>query len=53
MVENQNISLPGAEKILQDQVHQVGSSMENIRDVLNGNNLNEDVKTQLKKWLSF
>ncbi len=53
MMENKNISLPGAEKILKDQINQAGSSIENIRNILNQKNLNEDVKIQLKKWLSF
>ena len=53
VVENQNISLPGAEKILKDHIQEVGSSIENIRDLLNKKNLDEDMKIQFKKWLSF
>lgn len=53
LVENANISLPGAEQILKNQIHEVGSSIENIRDLLKEKHMNDDIKLQLQKWLSF
>ncbi len=53
MVENTNIALPWAEKVIGNWLDQIQWSIQEIRDVISQKNLNENMQIQVKKWLSF
>lgn len=53
MVENPESALPGAQKLLDDNVGNAKNIIQDIRSTLDPKNLDPNIKIQVKKWLSF